>query len=134
MNISVKDCVIFGKQNGEQTLGRVLGIGPKRVKIEQLEARGSHPIGTIWRVDPKLIWGKIPTALNTETTPPAHTAKVPTPKSSWGIWDRVWFEHQGHRYEGAVTKINRKTVQVRVDGNFWRVSPDLLRSLDDGAR
>jgi hypothetical protein len=49
--------VYFGRENGEQTLGKIVKINPKKFKVEQLESRGtrkSHNIGTVWTVPPSL--------------------------------------------------------------------------------
>lgn len=47
--------VLFGRENGEKTRGRVVKVNPTRLKIEQLEARGGHAIGTKWNVPPKFV-------------------------------------------------------------------------------
>lgn len=46
--------VVFGRVNGEQTLGEVVKINTKSLKVRQLEGRGSHPVGTVWSVAPVL--------------------------------------------------------------------------------
>ena len=49
------DIVMFGLKHGEKTRGEVVKVNPKRLKIKQLESRGtmkSHPVGTIWTVPP----------------------------------------------------------------------------------
>ena len=49
------EMVLFGRNNGEKTLGRVDKVNRKRLKIEQMESRGmykSHKVGTIWTVPP----------------------------------------------------------------------------------
>lgn len=49
--------VYFGRSNGEQTLGKIVKINPKKFKVEQLESRGtrkSHNVGTVWTVPPSL--------------------------------------------------------------------------------
>jgi hypothetical protein len=47
--------VIFGRTHGEQTQGVVEKVNPKSIKIRQTEARGGHPVGTIWTVAPNLV-------------------------------------------------------------------------------
>jgi hypothetical protein len=45
--------VYFGRSRGEQTLGEIVKINRVKVKVKQLESRGtlkSHPVGTIWTV------------------------------------------------------------------------------------
>jgi hypothetical protein len=47
------DKVLFGRGNGEQTLGEVVKVNRAKIKVKQLEARGtmrSYPIGTVWGV------------------------------------------------------------------------------------
>lgn len=44
--------VIFGRTYGEHTLGTVVRVNQKTITIHQLEPRGVHPVGTIWRVPP----------------------------------------------------------------------------------
>lgn len=49
--------VMFGRDSGEKTLGEVVKINRSKLKIRQLESRGtfkSHAIGTIWTVPPSL--------------------------------------------------------------------------------
>lgn len=49
--------VYFGRENGEETLGEIVKINPKKFKVKTLEARGvrkNHAIGTIWTVPPSL--------------------------------------------------------------------------------
>ena len=45
--------VSFGRPNGEKTVGLVVKVNPKKLKIEQTEIRGrqkTHSIGTVWTV------------------------------------------------------------------------------------
>ena len=45
--------VMFGRTNGEQTLGEIVKLNVKTAKVKQLESRGvnkSHAVGTIWKV------------------------------------------------------------------------------------
>jgi len=52
------DKVLFGRPNGEKTLGRVLKVNRKSVKVEQLEARGqfrSYAVGTKWNLGPSFV-------------------------------------------------------------------------------
>lgn len=54
--IRVGDKVQFGRTHGEHTVGVVEKINARSVKVRQTEARGAHPVGTIWRVSPRLVW------------------------------------------------------------------------------
>lgn len=59
----IEDCkiymkVYFGRTHGEKTLGEIIKINPTKVKVRQLESRGTskdHPIGTIWTVATSLL-------------------------------------------------------------------------------
>lgn len=51
----VGDKVRFGRVNGEQTLGVIVKILRKNVKVRQLEARGTYGAGTVWTVSPTLV-------------------------------------------------------------------------------
>ncbi len=45
--------VVFGRSNGEKTLGKIIDINPKKALVETLENRGrgkGSPIGSKWRV------------------------------------------------------------------------------------
>ena len=45
--------VSFGRPNGEKTVGKIVKVNPKKLKIEQTEVRGlqkTHSIGTVWTV------------------------------------------------------------------------------------
>ena len=57
-NYKVGDTVKFGRRNGEKTLGRVIKINRKNLKVETLEARGrtqrGQEAGRLWNVPPGL--------------------------------------------------------------------------------
>jgi hypothetical protein len=43
--------VVFGRPNGEQTLGVIEKVNPSKAKVRTLEARGSREaVGVIWHV------------------------------------------------------------------------------------
>jgi hypothetical protein len=49
--------VYFGRKNGEKTLGKVIRVNRKNLKVEQLESRGTyrdHAVGAKWTVHPSL--------------------------------------------------------------------------------
>jgi hypothetical protein len=51
--MNVGDKIHFGRAHGEKTLGEVVKVNRSRVKVKQLEARGTmkdYPIGTVWTV------------------------------------------------------------------------------------
>jgi hypothetical protein len=52
-NFKVGDRVMFGRSHGEKTLGEVVKVNQKSLKVKTLEARGTkraHRIGGVWRV------------------------------------------------------------------------------------
>ncbi len=56
-DFSVGEKVMFGRGRGEQTLGEVVKVNRCKLKVKQLESRGTkrvHPVGTIWTVPPSL--------------------------------------------------------------------------------
>ncbi len=49
--------VMFGRTNGEKTMGVIVKVNPKKFKVKQLEGRGSfrdYPEGTVWTVPASL--------------------------------------------------------------------------------
>lgn len=57
MTFHVGQTVRFGRRNGEQSLGKVVKVNTKSIKVELLEARGvykAHRVGGLWRVHPSL--------------------------------------------------------------------------------
>jgi hypothetical protein len=49
----IGDVVIFGRKQGEKTLGTVKKVNQKTIKVSQEESRGTmkaHEIGTVWKV------------------------------------------------------------------------------------
>lgn len=72
----VGDQVIFGRSQGEQTLGEVVRLGRTKLKVKQLEQRGTmrtFAVGTIWTVPPSL-------CRKVDGTTAATPAPVTTPK------------------------------------------------------
>jgi hypothetical protein len=56
-DFKVGDRVLFGRERGEKTLGEVVKVNRVKLKIKQLDARGTmrnYPVGTIWTVPPSL--------------------------------------------------------------------------------
>jgi len=50
---SVGTKVLFGRSNGEQTLGEVIKVNRVKLKVRQLDTRGTYrtyPVGTVWTV------------------------------------------------------------------------------------
>jgi hypothetical protein len=82
----VNDVVIFGRQQGEKTLGTVTKVNRKTVKVRQEESRGmrkAHKVGTIWTVPypSSVIRHATPeeaARLEDKGTTPGSTRQVPT--------------------------------------------------------
>lgn len=76
MEFAVGDKVRFGRKGGMQTLGEVVKVNPKKLKVKTLEDRGNGRgsiVGALWTVPPSLC-----VKVDGDTTP----APVPTPVSA----------------------------------------------------
>jgi hypothetical protein len=52
-SLKVGTQVLYGRPNGEKTLGEIIKVNQKTVKVKQLETRGvqkTHRVGTVWTV------------------------------------------------------------------------------------
>ena len=62
----IGDTVLFGRGQGEQTLGEVVKVNAKSLKVKTLEPRGrtrrGQSAGLIWRVPPSLCTPTTPSA------------------------------------------------------------------------
>ena len=70
--------VYFGRREGEKTLGKIVKVNGKSVKVEQLESRGTlrdYKVGTIWRVALSFVTPADGAAV--ETTPAAPVVRRP---------------------------------------------------------
>jgi len=85
MSLVVGQKVMFGRPNGEKTEGIITKINGKSVKVKQTEARGGHPVGTLWTVGPSLV---TPISGGTAPTTPATKPTVPAPADN-----RLWNLH-----------------------------------------
>jgi len=125
-NLKVGQKVVFGRTNGERTVGTVLKVNGKSVKVRQDEARGGKPVGTEWRVHPTLVYPLDGAA----AVAPAPTPTV-TVSPGWNVGDRATFTSKSGRVvTGTVTRVNTKTVTLERcdDGSRgYRVPPSMLR-------
>ena len=129
-NFRVGDLVLFGRENGEKTAGRIVGLNEKTVKVEQTEARGGRPVGTVWRVAPSFIYpleGKaaLPSLAPLLALPPMPGAAKP----AFRIGQRATFTAKGRTVTGTIVRVNTKTITLEDcdDGSRgWRVSPGML--------
>jgi hypothetical protein len=74
MTLRVGNKVYFGRPNGEQTLGEVVKVNRKSVKVKTLEDRGRtgrSQAGVVWRVPPSLC------RLAEDTEAPSAASTVP---------------------------------------------------------
>lgn len=134
-DFSVGEQVRFGRGRGEKTLGTVVKVNPRKLKVRQDEARGamkSHAIGTIWTVPPTLVEktngsSALPAPVTRAPAFPSPYKAVPTFK----VGDQVAFEARGKTIVGFVRRVNAKTISVQPVGasgsRYWRVSPGLVR-------
>jgi len=133
-DFQVGEQVRFGRGNGEQTLGEIVKVNPKKLKVKQLEGRGtmkSHAVGTIWTVPPSLCT-KMNGAKAPVGTPLIHIPPF-TSRPTFAAGDRVEFTHGGRVITGTVQRVNRKTTTVIPDNattpsEYWRVSHRNLRA------
>jgi len=100
----VGDTVLFGRTHGEKTLGKVVGINAKSVKVEQTEERGSRPVGTVWRVASSLVYAleERPSSSALATPPMPRKAKP-----SVRLGQRVAFTTKDGTDAGTVVGIYR---------------------------
>jgi hypothetical protein len=126
----VGDTVLFGRTHGEKTLGKVVSLNAKSVKVEQTEERGGRPVGTVWRVAPTLVYPLEDRPALSSLAPLLVVPPMPgKAKPPFRIGQRVAFTAKGRTVTGTVVRVNEKTVTVENcdDGSRgWRVSPGML--------
>ena len=72
--MNIGSIILFGRPNGEQTLGRILKVNSKTFKVQTLEARGSRSSGgVVWTVA-KSLCRPVDTSLLLRRDLPAHDA------------------------------------------------------------
>ena len=126
-NFRVGDTVLFGRTNGEKTLGKVVSINAKSVKVEQTEARGGRPMNTGWRVATSFVY-----PLEGNSLPAPLPAVPPMPgaaKPAFRVGQRATFSGKGRTVTGTIVRVNTKTVTLEDcdDGSRgWRVTPGML--------
>lgn len=54
--IKVGEKVRFGSPHSGETLGLVKKVNPTSFRVEQLEPRGGHVVGTMWNVRGNVVW------------------------------------------------------------------------------
>ncbi len=130
MTFNIGDKVLFGRTNGEKTEGRIVKINSSSIKVEQTEARGGRPIGTIWRVAPSFVYPLESKPALPTLAPLIAIPQMPgTSRPSYRIGQRVSFTAKGRTITGTVVRVNQKTLTVENcdDGSRgWRVSPAMV--------
>ena len=105
--------VLFGRDNGEKTLGEIVKVNPTTFKVKQLEARGSqktHTVGTIWKVNPDLC------EIAPSHAVPAPVASSPRQQAKLALPDDCRLT-----LEALVSQVTTlRTSSSHVDGGFQR--------------
>ena len=122
--IAVGDTVTF-TNNGESTRGVVTKVNTKTYSIATTEARGRHPVGSVWKAGFSLV--------TLDTSAEATTAVPSNPRVTridvLPVGTRVRFgRRQGLQYTGTIVKVNAKSYGIRADrpvGGGMRVSYDV---------
>lgn len=131
-SLTIGQKVMFGRENGEKTLGTIVGINTKSVKVRQDEARGGRAVGTEWRVGPSFIYPLEGAKVAAPAPQPPAVTRAPARASGWNIGDRASFTSKtGRVVTGTVTRVNTKTVTLERcdDGSRgYRVPPAMLRA------
>lgn len=132
-NFKVGDKVLFGRGLGEKTLGEILKVNSVKLKVKQLEARGTmrdYKIGTIWTVPPSLC--EFASAQRaTILTPLVELPRMVPATVAFKVGDKVAFNGPHKRtILGTVDSIGPKNIMVLEHGKLgkWKVPPMMLRA------
>lgn len=134
-DFKVGDKVMFGRGQGEQTLGEVVKVNRKKLKVKQLESRGTqrnYAVGSVWTVPPSLCSKMDDNGTVTAPATPAirkhtsyHGGQSPREMlAAKGInkGDIVEFTFRRTTMQGRIKRINAKTVSiVDVDNHRYPV-------------
>lgn len=145
------DRVLFGRDNGEKTLGEVIKVNRTKLKVRQLEARGTHrnyPVGTVWTVPPSLCEHSSESGSDSSSPSPVVPSR-PVRKSPRELLaekgikrgDRVefTFRRSDGVLTGRVARINAKRVTIEdIDSPKYPVGvycnpSSILRKVEDAA-
>jgi hypothetical protein len=111
-DFSIGEQVNFGRHNGEQTLGTIVGKGRSKLKVRQDESRGtmkSHKIGTIWTVPPNLCQKVNGSASATPAPVTAPSVRVGQPVTFEGY---DWLKRSKGTVTGVVTQVSPQGIEV----------------------
>jgi len=144
-DFSIGERGYFGRTNGEQTYGEIVGKGRTKLKVKQLEERGTQRVrnvGTIWTVPVNLFRKAVAAPVTYGTTPltrkPTREGKPPFQSTDQTIGltrgDKVSFTTKGGiEIVGYVKRVNQRSVSVDpiggMDNRYWRVAPRLCRKV-----
>jgi len=122
-NFKVGDQVLFGRPNGEQTIGEIVKVNRKTYKVRTLEGRARYDkAGRIWNVSKSLCRpadAKTPAA----SAPRFRLVPVAPPIPNFSVGDRVAFNGM----VGVIKRVNRKTMTVTADdGRGYYVPHSLI--------
>lgn len=138
--LSVGDKVLFGSRRGEETLGEIVKLNPRRAKVKTLEDRGrrrTSTAGAVWTVPYSLIQPAPTDAKPQEKVAPEERGHRDFSRQTtdFAKGDRVWFEGRaGKKVTGTVIRVNKRSVSVEPDDartRYWRVAPYMLRKEGD---
>jgi ribosomal protein L35AE/L33A len=131
-SLTIGQKVMFGRAHGEKTMGTIVGLNGKSVKVRQDEDRGGRPVGTEWRVAPSFVHPIGGATVAAPVPQPPVVTRAPARASGWNVGDRATFTAKtGKVVTGTVTRVNTKTVTLERcdDGSRgWRVTPGMLRA------
>ena len=116
--------VMFGRTNGEKTLGVIVKVNPKKLKVEQLEQRGvqkNHSVGTVWTVPRSLCTpvlthtglkgvGKTLTSVKIELPPKTELELM---REISGCYNGLSPENLSCDGEASITSIRRRGAALR---------------------
>ncbi len=111
--MNVGDKVYFGRENGEKTLGEVLRINEKSVKVKQLESRGTmkaHRVGTVWRLAPRFVTPAGPSAAG--AAPPPVRTEADILKDIAGCYNRLSPENLSGDGEHSPAHVSRLRAEL----------------------
>jgi len=109
--------ILFGRSNGEKTLGTILKVNVNKCNVRQDDMRGNagHPIGTIWRVPFEMIY-VIGSDGEAMMIPPAPPEKKPI--TDFWIMDN---QHELHILSGIYCHLSPENLSGDGERPLWQV-------------
>jgi len=115
-DITKGDKVFFGRTHGEQTLGEVVKVNRVKVKVKQLESRGtyrSYPVGTVWTVPVSLLSKVRVNGIGVEPEPKPKRPEAEILQDIAGIYSRLSPENLCCDGEASASHVRRYGAQLR---------------------